>query len=87
MPKRARSGDVSSPARVVAPISVNFCSGTFTDLAPGPWPIIDVELVVLHRRIEDLLDGRRQPVDFVDEQHLVLLQVGEHRRPGRPASR
>ena len=39
MPKRARSGDVSSPARVVAPISVNGCSGTFTDRALGPWPI------------------------------------------------
>ena len=34
----------------------------------------DVELVVLHRRIEDLLDRRRQPVDLVDEQHLVLLR-------------
>ena len=39
MPKRARSGDVSSPARVVAPMSVNCCSGTFTDRALGPWPI------------------------------------------------
>ena len=39
MPKRARSGEVSSPARVVAPISVNFCSGTFTDRALGPWPM------------------------------------------------
>ena len=39
MPKRARSGDVSSPARVVAPISVNFCSGTLTERALGPWPI------------------------------------------------
>ena len=40
MPNRARSGDVSSPARVVAPTSVNFCSATFTDRAPGPCPII-----------------------------------------------
>ena len=39
MPNAARSGEVSSPARVVAPISVNFCSGTFTDRALGPWPI------------------------------------------------
>ena len=39
MPKRARSGEVSSPARVVAPTSVNFSTGTFTDRAPGPWPI------------------------------------------------
>ena len=34
-----RSGDVSSPARVVAPTSVNGSSGTFTDRALGPWPI------------------------------------------------
>ncbi len=39
MPKRARSGAVSSPARVVAPMSVNLCSGTFTDRALGPWPM------------------------------------------------
>ena len=39
MPKRLRSGEVSSPVRVVAPISVNGCSGTFTDLAPGPCPM------------------------------------------------
>ena len=40
----------------------------------------DVQLKVLHRRIEDLLDGRRQAVDLVDEEHLVGLEVGQHRR-------
>ena len=59
MPNRARSGDVSSPVRVVAPISVNGCTGTFTDRALGPCADHDVELVVLHRRIEDLFDRRR----------------------------
>ena len=39
MPKRARSGEVSSPARVVAPTSVKRSIGTFTDRAPGPWPM------------------------------------------------
>jgi hypothetical protein len=39
MPKRARSGDVSSPVRVVAPISVKRWRGILTDLAPGPSPI------------------------------------------------
>ena len=33
-----------------------------------PLPDHDVELVVLHRRIEDLLDRRRHAVDLVDEQ-------------------
>jgi hypothetical protein len=40
MPKRARSGDVSSPVLVVAPISVKRCSGIFTDRAPGPSPMM-----------------------------------------------
>ena len=40
MPKRERSGEVSSPARVVAPISVKCWSGTFTERAPGPCPIM-----------------------------------------------
>ena len=40
----------------------------------------DVELVVLERRIEDLLDRRRHPVDLVDEQHFALAEIGEDRR-------
>ena len=37
----------------------------------------DVELEVLHRRVEDLLDGPRQAVDLVDEQDVALLELGE----------
>ena len=37
----------------------------------------DVDLEVLHRRVEHLFDGRVEPVDLVDEQHVALLQVGE----------
>ena len=40
----------------------------------------DVELKVLHRRIQDLLDDRAQPMDLVDEQHVVRLQVRQQRR-------
>ena len=39
-----------------------------------------IELKILHRRIEDLLDRRRQAVDLVDEQHVARLQVGQQRR-------
>ena len=39
----------------------------------------DVDLEVLERRIEDLLDHRREAVDLVDEEHVVGLEVGEHR--------
>ena len=40
----------------------------------------DVELVILHRRIQDLFDRRRHAVDLVDEEDLAFLQVREHRR-------
>ena len=38
-----------------------------------------VERVVLHRRIEDLLDGAIEPVDLIDEQHVALVQRGQDR--------
>ena len=40
----------------------------------------DVELEVLHRRIEDLLDVRREAVNLVDEDHFALVERGEHPR-------
>ena len=40
----------------------------------------DVELEVLHRRVQDLLDLTREPVDLVDEQHVAVVEVGEDRR-------
>ena len=39
----------------------------------------DVELEVLHRRIEHLLDRAREAVDLVDEQHVAVVEVGEDR--------
>ena len=51
----------------------------------------DVELGVLHRRVEDLLDRAVQPVDLVDEEDVALLEVGEERGevagPGEHRSR
>ena len=45
-------------------------------------PLADnqVELEILHRRIENLLDGRIEPVDLVDEQHVPRAQVRQQRR-------
>ena len=44
-------------------------------------PLADdqVELEIFHRRIQDFLDRRLQAVDFVDEQHIARLQVGQDR--------
>ncbi len=38
-----------------------------------------IELEILHRRIQHLLDGGLQAVDLVDEQHVARLQVGQDR--------
>jgi hypothetical protein len=37
----------------------------------------DIEPEILHRGIEIFLDGLVEPVNFVDEQHVALLQRGE----------
>ena len=79
MPKRSRNGEVSRPARVVAPISVNGCSASLMERAAGPFADHDVELVVLHRRIEHFFDHGLRAVNLVDEQHVARLQVGQQR--------
>ena len=38
-----------------------------------------VEGVVLHRRVQDLLDGPVQAMDLVDEQDVVVVQRGQDR--------
>ena len=86
MPKRSRSGVVSRPARVVAPISVNGGIGSVATFAPAPTPSVIGELPVLHRGIERLLDRPRQPVDLVHEEHLARLQVGEEATRCRPCA-
>ena len=45
----------------------------------GGRPLADhqIEHPVLHRRIEDLLHRRREPVDLVDEQDVAILEIGE----------
>ena len=45
-----------------------------------PLPDHDVEIVVLHRGVERLLDRWRHPVHFVDEENVTRLEVGHHRR-------
>ena len=39
----------------------------------------DVDLEIFQRRVEDFLHHRAETVDFVDEQHIVGLEVGEQR--------
>ena len=39
----------------------------------------DVELEVLHRRVQHLLDGAREAVDLVDEEDVAVVEVGQDR--------
>ena len=65
------------PVRVVAPTSVN--GGSVRRMLRRRRALADhdVELEVLHRRVEDLLHRTRQAVDLVDEQHVAVLELGE----------
>ena len=45
-----------------------------------PLPDDEIELEILHGGIEDLLDGRVQAMDFVDEEHVALFEPGQLRR-------
>ena len=65
---------------MVAPTSVNLREVDLDRARRRPFADDEVELEVLHRRIEDLLDRRIEPVDLVDEQHVALLEIGEQRR-------
>ena len=38
-----------------------------------------IQLVVLHGRVQGLLDRGREAVDFVDEQHIPFLQIRQNR--------
>ena len=42
-----------------------------------PLPDHDVELVVLQRRVKDLLQRRLQPMNLVDEQDLLVAEIGQ----------
>ena len=77
MPKRERSGADSNPARVVAADEGERRDVDGVGPRRGPLADDDVELVVFHRRVEQLFQRRLQAVHFVDEQHLLVANVGE----------
>ncbi len=79
MPKRSRSGVVSSPVRVVAPISVKLGKIDLHRARGRPLADDEVELEVLDGGIEDLLHRRVEAVDLVDEEDVAVLEVGEQR--------
>ena len=79
-PNRSRSGPVSAPERVVAPTNVNGCDLQRNRRCPRAFADDDVDAEVLHRQVEHLLGGPGDAVNLVDEQHVMLDEVGQHRR-------
>ena len=64
---------------MVAPTSVKRGRSRRIERAAGPLAEHDVELEVLHRRVEHLLDGAGEAVDLVDEEDVALVELGEDR--------
>ena len=62
---------------MVAPTSVNWGRLSRIERGRRALPDDDVELEVLHRRVEDLLDGAGEPVDLVDEEDVAVVELGE----------
>jgi hypothetical protein len=74
MPKRESRGEVSWPVRVVAPTKVKRSIGHGDRGGPGAHPSHDLDLEVLHGRIEAFFNNRLQPMDLVDEQHVAAAE-------------
>ncbi len=62
---------------MVAPTSVKGGRSIRKRARRRPLADHEVELEILHRRIEHFLDRRLQAVDLVDEQHIARLQIGQ----------
>ena len=78
-PNRSRSGLLTIPYRVVAPINVKGLTLSFMLRAFSPLSDDPGDEEVLHGRIEDLLDDTAEAVDLVDEQDVVGLELGQDR--------
>ena len=56
--------------------------GQINPHGPRRWPFAnhDIQRTVFHRGVEDFLNHGAEPVDFVNEQDVAILQIGEQRR-------
>ncbi len=67
-------GGSQQPAAGGGPDEGEGREGQLHRACPGALVDHDVDAVVFHRRVEVFLHHGAEPVDFVDEQHVVLLQ-------------
>src|SRR3990172_2220271 len=44
----------------------------------GPFADREIESEVLHRGVQDLLDGPAQPMDLIDEEDVTPIEVGQN---------
>ena len=80
MPKRSRSGVVRRPGARGGADQRELRQLDLDRTRRRPLADDQVELEILHRRIEDFLDRGAEPMDLVDEQDVALLQIGQERR-------
>ena len=45
----------------------------------GPLPDYQIQLEILHRRVQRLFDGSREPMDFINKQHVAVLEIRQDR--------
>ena len=69
---------------MVAPTRVKGGNVQFDGARAGPLADEDIDLEILHGRVEDLFDHVVQPMDFIDEEDVVFFEVAED---GRQVSR
>ena len=80
MPKRSRSGLVKKPCARGGADQGEFGELDLDRARRRPLADDEVELKILHRGIEHLLHRRAEAMDFVDEQHVALFEIGQQRR-------
>ncbi len=71
---------MSKPARVVAPIRVNF--GQIQLDGPGAGSLSDheIQLKIFHGRIEDFFHHMIEPMDLINKQAILGMQIGQQGR-------
>ncbi len=77
MPKRSRKGVVEQAGAGGGADQREMGEVDLHGTRRRPGADDEVELEILHRRIEDLFDRRIEAMDFIDKQNVARLQIGE----------
>ena len=80
MPKRSRSGLVEQAGAGGGADQRELGEIDLDRARRRPLADDEIELEVLHGGIENFLHRRIEPVNFVDEEHVAIFEIGEQRR-------